>query len=110
MIVVVIEPALAYCNGTSSHVSPDGFDVTRFVEICRVVRMDAGGMIDEPRVRLGNDRSAIRSGDRLSDGHDGRRAGIARADDDSVAIDIERGIGEVGMAIDVVHTSKHRRD
>ena len=107
---MVVDPTLAHRNGASSDVSSNGFDVAHFVEVGGVVRVDAGGVIDELRMRGRNAGSAVSGGNGLSDGHDARRTSIARARDDIIAVDIERSVREVSVAIDVAHTSEHRRE
>jgi hypothetical protein len=110
MIVVVVKPALSHRNRAFSHVPPNRFQVAHLIEIHRVVRMDARGMIDVPRVVRGDCGGSIGRGNRLPDGYNGCRTGITSASNHVVAIDIERGVREVGVAIDVAHTSEHRRE
>ncbi len=72
MIVVVVEPALAHRNRAFGYVAANRLDVAHVIEIRRVVGMDAGGMIDVPRVGRGDAGSSIGGGDRLANGYDAR--------------------------------------
>jgi len=62
MIVVVVEPALAHRDCTGSHMVTNRLGVPHVIEIRGVVGMDAGGMIDVPRVLRGNDGRSTGSG------------------------------------------------
>src|SRR5690349_17191772 len=110
MIVVVVQPALTHRHCAGSHVAANRLEVAHVIELRGVMGMDTRGVIDIPRVNRSDASGSISRGDRFSNGYDGRSTGIASASDHGVAVGIERRVREVSVAIDVVHTSEHRRD
>jgi hypothetical protein len=109
VIVVVVEPTLSDRHRTAGDVVTDGLEIPSSIEVRGVMGMNARGMMNEPGLRLGNRRRAIRRRYGFADRHDGDCASIASARDGVIAIDVERGIGEMRVAIDEAHTNEHRR-
>src|SRR5215207_5237400 len=110
VVVVVVETTFANRYGAGGDVTANCLDVPARVELCSVVRVNAGSVIHESWLRRGDGRRAICRGEGFPDRHDRDRTSITRARDGCIAINVERGIGEMRVTIDEAHTSEHRRE
>ena len=97
---MVVEPALADGDGSALHAFFDERNVTRGVELRRIVRMDSGRRENEAGI---GERDRRRGGGRcrrFADADDRLRARGAGARDYLVAVAVEGRVREVGVAVD----------
>ena len=97
---MIVEAALTNCDGARRDLLANARDVARGIEFRGVMRMHAGGMVTESRMRCRNARRAARRRERLANADDGRNARLPRAGNDVLAIGIEGRIGKVSVAVD----------
>jgi hypothetical protein len=97
---VIVEPALAEGASTAIETLGEHREVAPGVEAGGVVRVDAGGPRDTRRVACRYRRRAAGGVDRFADADDLRGSRAERSSEHVVAILVEGGVGEVGVAID----------
>ena len=107
VVVVIVEAALADRDRAPSDSScANRRGIADGIERRRVVRVDAGREVHEARDATAEIVPRPRGGgERLTDGDDRGGARRAGAGDHSVAIGVERGIGEVSVRVEKTHST-----
>src|SRR5690349_4342743 len=108
---MVVEPALTHGDCAARDVLANRVDVTDGVELRRIVWMNAGGVMNEPRVRSCDHLGAVGRRNRLTDRDDADSTARTGAFDDRIAVTIERQVGKMGVTVyELEHGCEHRRE
>src|SRR4051812_199727 len=97
---MIVEPTFANGDGAGVDGVGNSRGIADWIERRRIVRMNASSPEHESRIRFGDGARPRGRLDRLADANNGARAFIAGPSDDVVAIDVERRIGEMRVAVD----------
>jgi hypothetical protein len=100
VVIVVIEPALADGDGALRDESGDLLGIAERIEATRVVRMNACRKKHDTRILDGNLPCAPGGSKRFANADDRSRTCFARTVESGLAIDVEGGIRQVGVAVD----------
>jgi hypothetical protein len=100
VVVVVVETALAHGNRTTVREPADPVHVARPIETGGIVRVHAGREPREPAFPFGEGAGPRGGRERLPNAQDAGRAGRAGALDHRGLVLTERGVGQVGVAVE----------